>query len=501
MFDALFLESKGVPMSIFDIKELTISDVHKAMLAGQLTCKQLVSEYLKIIEGYDKQGPCLQAIVTINHQALERAAYLDKVLQNTGKLSGALHGIPVLLKDNINTHDLPTTAGSLAMENFIPSSDAFITKRLREAGAIILGKTNLHEFAIWGETISSILGQTLNPYDLTRTPGGSSGGTGAAIACNMGLIGIGTDTINSIRSPASACNLVGIRPTMGLVSRSGIVPYSLTQDVAGPICRTVEDAVRTLDCIAAYDVNDQETSWSVGRKPVSYLESLKHGGLNGKSIGVLKSFFGQEKHHMEVNKVIQEAIAKMENLGASILWLDEDIDPALLLKEASVHLDDFKTHLEDYLNSLGDQAPVRSMQDILNSGKYHPGVLENIKMAMSLSVGTPPYNEKLLKQKNIRTKVLNIMANKRLDAIVYPHQQQLVCKVGSGQQERNGVLCAVTGFPSITVPAGFAPSITAPIGVPVGMEIVGRPFSEPVLIEIAYEFEQQTQFRRTPILS
>ena len=228
-------------MGSFNIMETTVSLVHAAMKAGEVTSRALVDSYLRRIEAYEKKGPSLHSIIAVNPKACDEADYLDRKLAETGELQGPLHGIPVMLKDNVNTFDMATTAGSVSLEGYIPNEDAFITKRLRDAGAIILAKTNLHEFAIWGETISSMLGQTVNPYDLTRTPGGSSGGTGAAIAANFGIIGIGTDTINSIRSPASACSLAGIRPTVGLVSRAGIVPYSLTQDTAGPICRTVED--------------------------------------------------------------------------------------------------------------------------------------------------------------------------------------------------------------------------------------------------------------------
>lgn len=487
-------------MATFDIIETTIASVQQAMLTGKLTCRQLVEQYLAQIEHYDQQGPCINAIISINPQALQDADALDTLLQRTGKLSGPLHGVPVLLKDNINTHNWATTAGSASMANYMPATDAFITARLRQAGALLLAKTNLHEFAIWGETISSILGQSLNPYDLTRTPGGSSGGTGAAIACNMGLIGIGTDTINSVRSPASACNLVGIRPTLGLVSRSGIIPYSLTQDIAGPICRTVEDAVHTLDCIASYDSKDAVTALAVNRRPASYLASLNPDGMRNKRIGVLRSFFGTAAVNMPVNQVIEAAIELMQSSGAIIIPLAEQIDSARLVTEVSVHLDDFKTHLDAHLSALNTSASVHSMADIIASGKYHPGIADNLQTAMQLSVGTASYNEKLIRQADLRTRILKIMADLQLDAIIYPHQQQLVCKTGTGQQQRNGALCAVTGFPSIVVPAGFAPSPDAPIGVPVGMEIIGRPFSEPLLIEVAYGFEQQSKVRQAPLL-
>ncbi len=486
-------------MGNFQLMEATISQIHTAMLAGELTCRELTEAYLARIEAYEKKGPAINAIILVNPRALEEADRLDAALREKGALTGPLHGIPVMLKDNVDTFDMPTTAGSASLEGFVPEDDAFLAARLRQAGAFILAKTNLHEFAIWGETISSVLGQTVNPYDPTRTPGGSSGGTGAAIACNIGVIGIGTDTINSIRSPSSANSLVGIRPTIGLVSRDGIVPYSLTQDTAGPICRTVEDCVRTLEVIAGYDKADAETAWSIGRRPQSYLPFLRADGMRGKRIGVLESFFGKEEYNQPVNQVVRKALEFFPRGGAELVPITEEIDSAWLTKEVSVHLDDFKTHLNGYLSALGPEAPVHFMEEVLASGKYHPGVKDNMLTALKLDVGTPEYNQKRLRQGEMRTRLMKIMADLELDAIVYPHQQQLVCKIGGSQQQRNGVLCSTTGFPSIAVPAGFAPSPEAPIGVPVGMEIIGRPFSEPTLIEIAYSFEQLSRLRRPPV--
>lgn len=486
-------------MRDFDLMETTVARVHAAIKAGNLTAKDLVSAYLDRIAAYEDKGPAINAIIMTNPRAMSEAAELDRVFKEKGEFSGPLHGVPVILKDNVETFDMPTTAGSKSLEGFVPDEDAFITKRLRQAGAIILAKSNLHEFAIWGETISSMLGQTVNPYDPTRTPGGSSGGTGAAIAANIGIIGIGTDTINSIRSPASACSVVGIRPTVGLVSRTGIVPYSLTQDTAGPICRTVEDCVRTLDVIAGYDPDDEETAWSIGRQPASFLSYLKKDGLKGKRLGVLKSFFGKDEINEPVNKVMEKALPVFTEGGATLVELDDEIDSDWMIQEVSVHFDDLKTHLNSYLSGLRADAPIHSVEEILESGKFHPGIEGNLKKALKLDVGTPEYNKKLIRQANIRNRIMKIMADHELDALVYPHQQQLVCKIGEGQQQRNGVLCSATGFPSIAVPAGFAPSEEAPIGVPVGLEIAGRPFSEAVLIEIAYSFEQLSQFRKPPL--
>ena len=403
-----------------------------------------------------------------------------------------------MLKDNFNTTDMPTTAGSIALEGWVPDKDAFVTKKLREAGALILAKTNLHEFAIWGETISSVMGQSVNPYDPTRTPGGSSGGTGASIACNIGIIGLGTDTINSVRSPSSANSLVGIRPTIGLVSRAGIVPYSLTQDTAGPICRTVEDAVRCLDVIKGYDPDDAETAWSVGHEEC-YMDHLNVDGMKGRRIGVLESLFGKEEINESTNKVVRNALKVFEENGATLVPVTDNIDQPWLTSEVSVHLDDFQHDLDGYLATLPADWKIHSMAEILEKGLFHPFSESNMRDAMTREVGSPRYLEKMYNKIGVRTHVLKIMADLNLDAMVYPHQQQLVCKIGANQQQRNGVLCSSTGFPSIAVPAGFAPDENAPIGVPVGMEIIGRPWSEAKLIEIAYAFEQHSHFRRPPV--
>ena len=489
----MYKETKG-----FNLEEATISSVHAAMESGEISCHQLVEMYINRINEYDKLGPSLKSIIILNPNALEIADLLDTKFKESG-FTGPLHGIPVLLKDNVDTADMPTTAGSLSLEGVIPEDDAFITKKLIEAGAIILAKTNLHEFAIWGETVSSILGQTLNPYDLTRSPGGSSGGTGAAISSNFGIIGIGTDTINSVRSPSSACSLVGFRPTIGLVSRDGIVPYSLTQDTAGPIMRTVEDTAKVLDVITGYDTNDSATAWSKEKIPNTYTKHLNKDGLKRKRIGVLRSFFGNKEIHQEVNKVINNSLEEMRKNGAIIVPIEENIDADRLTKEISVHLYDLKAHLNIYLNNLGSRSVVHSLSDIITSGKYHEGIEENIKLAQTLDIEMPEYNKRLIKRMELRNFVMSIFAQYELDAMVYPHQKRLVAKVGEAQVERNGVLGSVTGFPSCVIPAGFtSPTDSAPIGVPVGIEILAKEWDEPTLIEIAYAFEQATQYRRTP---
>jgi amidase len=483
----------------FHLEEATISDVQAAYKSGTLTSVKLVQAYLERIRAYDQAGPKLNVVIFLNPRALEEAAALDEHFRKTGNFVGPLHGIPVLLKDNINTNDMPTTGGSLSLAGYTPATDAAITQKLRSAGAIILAKVNLHEFAIWGETISSIQGQTLNPYDLTRTPGGSSGGTGAGLAANFAIAGIGTDTVNSIRSPASANDIVGIRPTLGLVSRAGIIPYSFTQDAAGPLARTVTDAAKMLNVLVGYDPNDPATAWSVGNTEQDYTKFLKANGLQGKRIGILRSFFGTAPINNEVNRIANQAIEDLKRSGATLVELNTpDLDSGKLTSDVSVHLYEFKPAINAYLAAAN--APVKSLQEIIASGKFHPNIKDSITKAQALDLDDA-YRQRLQKRSELQQRVMQIMADERLDAIMFPHQQRLVVPIGEKQADRNGALGAVTGFPSIVVPGGFSsPTPTAAIGVPAGIEFLGRPWSEKLLLEISYSYEQATKHRRPPPL-
>jgi amidase len=481
----------------FHLEEATISDVHAAYKSGATTATRLVQAYLERIQAYDQAGPKLNVVIFLNPKALEEATALDEHLRTTGRFVGPLHGIPVLLKDNVNTKDMPTTGGSLSLAEYTPATDATITQKLRNAGAIILAKVNLHEFAIWGETVSSIRGQTLNPYDLIRTPGGSSGGTGAGVAANFAIAGIGTDTVNSIRSPASANSVVGIRPTLGLVSRTGVIPYSFTQDAAGPLARTVTDAAKMLNVLVGYDPDDPATAWSVGNIEKDYTKFLKADGVKGKRIGVLRSFFGNAPIHEEVNTVANKAVEDLWKLGATVIELDTPgLDSGKISSDISVHLYEFKPAINTYLAA--GNAPIKSLEEIISSGKFHPNIGDSIKKAQSLEMDDG-YRLRLQKRSELQQRVMKIMADDRLDAIVFPHQKRLVVPVGETQVERNGSLGSVTGFPSIVVPGGFStPTQTANLGVPVGIEFLGRPWSEKVLIEIGYGYEQATKQRRPP---
>src|ERR1700738_4144659 len=309
-----------VPDRSFHLLETPMADIHKAMQAGPLTCHNLVQQYLDRINAYDQQGPAINSLLYINPASLEQADAVDQDFRRTHKLK-PLGCIPIVLKDNFDTADMPTTAGSLSLKGGQPEKDAFAVKRLREARALILGKANMSEFATGGISASSLGGQVKNPYDLTRTPGGSSGGTGAAVAANFAAVGTGSDTGGSVRSPASATSLVGLRPTRGLISRDGIVPVSFTQDTIGPITRSVADTAKLLDIMVGYDPNDPVTAFSVGNIPKTYTAFLQNG-LKGARLGVLTTLFGKGPEYEEVNKVLGKAIDRMKQQGAVMVGVE-----------------------------------------------------------------------------------------------------------------------------------------------------------------------------------
>lgn len=486
----------------FAIEETTVAGVQQALRTHVRTGRRIVQAYLDRIAAYDRDGPTFNSILTLNPNALAEADRLDAERAG-GAPAGPLHCVPLVLKDNYNTADLPTTGGSASLAGMQPRADAFVVARLRKAGAIILGKSNMHEFALSGTTVSSLGGQTLNPYDLTRTPGGSSGGTGAAVAANLALAGTGSDTVNSIRSPASANALVGIRPTRGLLSRAGIMPVSETQDAIGPIARTVADAARLLEVMAGCDPNDPATASSFGNTPTSYAQFLKPDGLRGARMGLLRTLLGSGAMHREVNGVIAAAMVALKSAGAELIELDlPALDAERINADNDVQKYEFKMRLNAYLAAISN-APARSLAEVIASGKFHKPSLEKfLSSAESFANGLeePDYRERLVRNQRTRRALTSIFAEHKLDALVYPLQKRLVVPLTEpNQADRNGILASVTGFPAITVPAGFSqPTATAPLGVPVGMDILGKPWSEGRLIELAYGFEQEVQVRKPP---
>jgi amidase len=491
------------PDGPFHLMETSIADIHKAMRTGKLTCHNLVQQYLDRIHAYDQQGPAINSMLYVNAASLEQADAMDQEFRRTHQLK-PLGCIPIVLKDNFDTADMPTTAGALTLKGAQPEKDAFAVKRLREAGALILGKTNLQEFASGGISVSSLGGQVKNPYDLTRTPGGSSGGTGAAVAANFATAGTGSDTGGSIRSPSSANSLVGLRPTRGLISRDGIVPVSFTQDTIGPMARNVVDVARLMDVMVGYDPNDPVTAFSVGNVPKTYTAFLQNG-LKGTRLGVLTNLFGSGSEYEEVNHVMAKAIEALKEQGAVIVRIeDAALDTDTLTAKFRLNEPEFKAALNGYLQQQGSHVPVHSLAEIIASGQYHKPTLEKFfATAQSYEDGpnSADYKDRRMKMEEIRIEVANLMAKNQLDALVYPHQKCLVLPIGATfQKDRNGVIAALAGFPAIEVPAGFStPTTDAPIGVPVGMEFLGRAWAESELIKLAFGFEQATHLRKPPV--
>ena len=485
------------PPNSFRFQEATIAGIHDAFAAGRLTCAQLTKLYLARIDAYDRRGPSLHAIITVNPRVMEMATEMDRQYAANRSGVGPLHCIPIILKDNFDTSDMPTTAGNIAMKNSLPPADAFAVQKIRKAGALILAKANMSEFARGGMSLSSLGGQVLNPYDLTRTPGGSSGGTGAAIAANFAVIGTGSDTGQSIRSPASANNLVGIRPTRGLISRSGIVPNSLTQDEIGPIARTVTDAALLLDVMAGYDPADPITAFGNRHIPKSYAELLNKDALKGSRIGVMTDMFGTADPNREVNKVMEGVISTMESLGATMVRFElpdyEKIETATPLFEA-------RMVMEKYFSRLGPNAPIRSFAELVATKTSAAQKTLEEEIAVVDGMNSSTYKDRMLNRDKLRLAVAKKMADLNLDAILYPLQRILVVPVTAEEQtERNGRLSNGTGFPAVTFPGGFsAPSASAPLGVPVGAELLGLDYTEPKLLAFAYAFEQATRLRKLP---
>ena len=475
----------------FDVAEKSVRELGAALDAETVTSADLVDAYLARIEAFDQRGPAINAMIAVNPRARERAAELDAE-RAAGTVRGPLHGIPVVVKDNYDTADMPTTASSIALATSVPPDDAAQVRRLREAGAIILGKTNMHELARGITTIASLGGQTRNPYDPERNPGGSSGGTGAAVAASFGAFGMGSDTCGSIRIPAAHHALAGLRGTRGLASGDGIVPLSRTQDIGGPLARAVEDLALALDATVGVDPADPATSVAEGNVPSTYADSLNTAGLEGARLGVVTAMLGAGGAERPVRDVIERAVEEMEGLGATAIEIEEP-DLAELAQDVSVIGQEFAFHLDDYLRATPG-AYVRSLAEIVETGLYHR-ILER-GLASSLEVetlDTDDYRQRLAGRDELRRAVEAVLDEHELDALVYPTIRQTAQPIGGIQSGSNCTLSALSGMPAITVPAGFAED-----GMPVGVELLGRPWSEPRLIELGYAYEQATRHRRAP---
>ncbi len=479
------------PPPTFDVMEKSIAELQDAMTRGETTSKELAAAYLARIAAYDHGGPALNAVITVNAHALDAAEALDRERAAKGP-RGPLHGVPIVIKDNFETSDMPTTGGSIALAGFSPGRDAFQVQKLRDAGAVIVGKTNLHELAAGITSISSLGGQTRNPYDPTRNPGGSSGGTGAAIAANFAAGGMGSDTCGSIRIPAANNNLVGLRGTLGLSSRRGIIPLSHTQDIGGPLARSVMDLAVLLDATVGADDGDPTTVASKGHVPPSYRDQLQATALKDVRIGILKNLLGTAQEDGEVNTIDRKALDDMKKAGAqveevAIAGLDE------LLRGSSVINSEFKFDLIDYLAQF-PAAPVHSLGDILDRGEYDKA-LENMFRLRNRPTDreTEEYRRARVKRAAVRDLVLATMDELKLDVLAYPPLQRKPAVLGEPQAGSTCQLSASSGLPAISMPAGFTDD-----GLPVGIELLGRAWSEPRLLAIAYAYEQATHHRRPP---
>src|SRR5689334_20520571 len=408
----------------FRVEETTIAQIHEAMRSGQLTCRALVDAYLRRIEAYDKNGPSLNAIVVVNPDAQKLADELDRRFTQSG-LTGPLHCIPAIVKDNFETIGLQSAAGSLSLKEFVSSKDAFQVKRIKEAGAIVLAKSNMAEFAFSPyETVNSVLpGYTRNPYDLSRVTAGSSGGTAAAVAADFGEVGLGTDTGNSIRGPSAHQALVGIRSTMGLTSRSGVVPLNLSADIAGPMARTVADAVAVFQVVAGYDPADSVTAAARGRPTPDYSASLVREGLRGARIGILRQAYERPTLDPEVRDVFARAIADLRLAGATVV--DTVPLPTLdsLFAAHRGQCNPFKYDLEHWIASTGSRTPVKSLDEIIKSNRFHPSIQKRLELAQAVDVApekNPGCKDREDFREALRAGVSRAMDALKLDALVYP---------------------------------------------------------------------------------
>jgi len=501
------MTSRDAKLKAFELDEVTIQDLQRAMTSGKASARSLAEKYLARMQLIDSRGPALNSIIESNPDALTIAQELDRERKAKGP-RGPLHGIPVLIKDNIGTADrMTTTAGSLALAGSVPGQDSFVARQLRQAGAVILGKTNLSEWANFRSSHSSSgwsgrAGQTLNPYALDRNPCGSSSGSGVAVAANLCAIAVGTETDGSIVCPSSANGIVGIKPTVGLISRSGIVPISHTQDTAGPMARTVADAAILLGALTGIDPRDSATAPSAGKALADYTRFLDPHGLKGARIGVARKYFGFSE---AVDQLMNTALSVMKREGAVM------VDPADLPSfgkfddsEEQVLLYEFKSDLNAYLASLGPAITVRSLRELIEFNERHRerempyfGQDLFIKAEAKGPLSSKEYTDALDKTRRLaRTEGIDAVMNKfRLDAVVAPTGgPSWVIDLIDGDRGAGGSsnAAAVAGYPNITVPAGYV------FGMPVGISFFGRAYSEPTLIKLAYSFEQATRFRQKP---
>ena len=490
------------PPAPFEVHEATIASIHAEMRAGRLTCRALVEQYLRRIDVYDKNGPAINAIVVINADALKQAEELDRRFAATG-IVGPLQCVPTIVKDNFETIGLQSANGSLALAGYVSDQDAFQVKRIKEAGAIVLAKSNMAEWAFTPyETVSSILpGYTKNPYALDRVTAGSSGGTAASVAASFAAVGLGSDTGNSIRGPSSHQALVGIRSTMGLTSRAGVMPLSYLADIAGPMARTVEDAVAVFQVIVGEDSNDPMTAGANAHLPQNYAAALQRDGLKGARIGVLHQAYERETTEPEIVSIFMRAVEDLRRAGAVI------VDPAVVegldqirRPQGMALCRGFKYDINEYLAARAGRVPMKDLAEIVKSGKFHPTVqrrLEQSEHGPANGPGTPECQADTAYREQLRVAVMKLMDAQKLDALVYPtwsNPPRLIGDLNTPHGDNSQLFSPTTGFPAIQVPMGYSRGDR----LPAGMTFFGRAWSEATLIRLAYAYEQATHHRRAP---
>lgn len=494
------------PNEIFDVRETTINSIHDALFTGSTTCRDIVSLYLARIEAFN---PAINALTELNKEALGIADSIDLRIAQ-GNTTGSLLCIPILVKDNYDAVPMHTTGSCLALSKTKPTEDAPTIKALKDAGAVILGKTNLHEMALEGLSVSSLGGQTLNSYDHSRTPGGSSGGSGAAVAANLAVLATGTDTVNSLRSPAASNSLFSFRPTRGLISRAGVIPNSYTQDAVGAMARTLPDLATALTVMASVNYDDRDNTTNLIPPEVlrrDYVAALSGGSLKGMRLGLIQGFFNHtvSDETTPVNDAMGNMVSRLQSAGATVVNITEAIYNATpIVATLDIQKYEYREGLDRYLaspNLTGDRPA--SFQELYAGDQFLviPSQYSFINASALSSTSNSSYVTAKRGIQNLTDALHTTFSTLQLDAVIYPEQKNLVVKVGSPSQSgRNGILAALTGSPVVVVPAGFsAPTEEAPIGVPIGMEILGLPWTEDKLLNIAQLIaEASPPIRRMP---
>ena len=483
-----------------NVVEASIGEVQQAILSGGTTCRMVVEAHLDRIAAYEDR---INAITVLNANALARADSIDAAA-SAGEELGALFCVPMLVKDNFDTHDMVTTGGSIALRESIPPDDAFMVRRIREEGAIVIAKTNMAEWAFSArQTVSSSFDTTRNAYALDRVPAGSSGGTASGVAASFGLIGLGSDTGNSIRGPSSHLALVGIRSTIGLTSRDGVIPLAFDRDIAGPMGRSVEDVARVFNVVAGYDPADPYTADGRDRKEDDYASFLDENGLQGVRLGVLRALVDTEDADTAVTRVFEGAVADLRRLGAEVIDLDFDVREQN--GRPNMGCSRFHYDVGQYLASLGDGAPIRDVLEVLETGEYSDyieGRLESYGRSpadLRPADFDPPcldFFENVVRQA-YRSALVSVMDDARVEAVLYPSWTNPPAHIDRAQAEHRGdnsqLVAPATGMPAITVPMGFTYD-----DLPAGLQILGRPYAEGVLFRLAYAYEQGTGHRHPP---